>query len=66
MANATAKYRFVGDHAEHLSDGTALEPGEFYDITISDLDDYHNKDLLETGKLLRLEEPAPAEKKKEA
>jgi hypothetical protein len=54
MAEATTRFRFVGGHTDHLSDGTALEPGAFYDLPPSTFLDEHNKDLLTREVLLEV------------
>lgn len=63
MARADSRYRFVGTYAENLSDGSALEPGAFYDLPGNTFEgDPHNQDLLDKGVLIKVPEREKSEK----
>lgn len=55
----TQRYRFVGDHVESLSDGTTLEPGEFYDLDSDSITTESDHELVTMGKLLKSIESEP-------
>jgi len=50
------RYRFIGSHPESLASGRPIEPGEFVDLEDDDLEDPHNKMLLDDGHLITVEE----------
>lgn len=53
---AEKEYRYIGSHADMLANGRPVEPGEYVDLTDEDLQENHNKMLLDDGKLLLIEE----------
>jgi hypothetical protein len=46
------EYRNVSDHVEDLATGQTLGPGEAADLARKDLDEDHNKRLVEEGLLI--------------
>jgi hypothetical protein len=47
------EFRYVGDRADVLANGRPVEPGEF--VKLSDEDESDNQELIDTGKLLKIE-----------
>lgn len=62
-------YRFVGDHADSLANGRPVAPGEYVKLSKEEINDHHNAQLIEDGKLIEVtpkdaktagDEPEPA------
>jgi hypothetical protein len=50
------KYHFVDSHADVLSSGQPVAPGDVVDLSDNDLKQPHNASLLEDGKLVLSED----------
>jgi hypothetical protein len=48
----TAKFRFVGTHADTLADGRPVEPGEFINLSDEEVEEAHNASLIHDGLLI--------------
>lgn len=51
MASGT-EYKCISDHAEDLSGGQIVAPGESVKLTEKEVEDPHNARLIEEGKLI--------------
>lgn len=58
MANEAKSYRFIGSHADQLSSGRPITPGEFLELTDEELREPHNEQLAADGLLLGIDKPA--------
>jgi hypothetical protein len=52
----TTEFRYVGDRADVLANGRPVEPGEF--VKLSDQEASDNQELVDTGKLLKIDSKA--------
>ena len=57
-----AKYRYIGTVVGDLHDGRILVPGEVYALTAAEVDDPHNQQLIESGKLIEAVESKEGDK----
>jgi len=60
---AGGEYRNVGDHPEDLHDGRIVGVGDMVELTSKDLDESHNKRLVEEGILISTSEQGEPEKR---
>lgn len=58
---AGQEYRNVSDHVEDLASGRTLAPGESVGLSKADLDEAHNKELVERGVLIPTKQPKQEE-----
>lgn len=57
------KYKYIGAYPDSLENGPPLSPGDFVELNSSDFESAYNRDMLESGKLLQLEDEEPQEAK---
>lgn len=48
------EYKVLSDHAEDLADGRMVGPGETIKLSKEDIEDPHNKRLIDEGLLLEI------------
>ena len=58
---STAEFKNVSDHAQELTGGRQLEPGETIELDHDQIHDGHNEALLHDGLLLPINEAAEKE-----
>ena len=60
---AGGEYRNVGDHPEDLHDGRVVGVGDMVELTGKDLEESHNKRLVEEGILISTSGQGESEKR---
>lgn len=56
------KYRYIGRHADHLASGRPLAPGDAIAASHINLDDPHDKALVDDGRIINIPATRPAKK----
>jgi hypothetical protein len=57
---SASEYKCISDHAEDLSGGQIVAPGESVKLTKEEVEDPHNARLIEESKLIPTKEPESA------
>jgi hypothetical protein len=55
-------FKWVGSHAQEITGGRVLAPGEYVDLSKEEQEDQHNAALIEGGGFIEAEVPKSTEK----
>jgi hypothetical protein len=62
----TTEYLFVGEHADTLASGRHVAPGDSVPADAVDLDDQHDCNLVDEGRLVPISPPEPSAYEKQS